>query len=1165
MSFVREGMRWPRPVLFATAATCLATSCTPRPELTVDEPKDPEAQTTPTPEPLGERDVDGEGAIRLTASDGTGLRLVALRARASVQGPLAFTELQMVFENPRPDTIEGRFSIDLPPHAAISRFALRIGPQWQEGEVVERQAARQVFEDFLHRKADPALLEKEAGNRFSARVFPIPAHGHKELILSYSQALPDSRRPYTLPLAGLPRLSSLDVQIDVTEPGRDTPRRITLSRQDLQPREDVVVRSEGTGAAGLRHEDVVVARVAVPGSAPDEPIGPLTIMFDTSASQAIGFDDKVVRLGRLVERLATAEDFALRIVGFDQEVTTIFEGNARALTAADLDRIVTRRAMGASDLAGALRSLAPDATARVVLFSDGVATAGAGDPSRAVAELGKAGVERLDAIVDGGMQDHAMLDRLVTAGLARNGLVIDADEGIDAVATRLRHATLSRVQLDVPGADFWHPRRLDGVQAGDEVLVYAELPADRAMSVVVEGQDAIEVTTMAADGPLLERALVAARVDAMTAAHAELEDADAAARLRRQIVDLSIAHRVISDFTALLVLETEQDYARYNIDREALTDILTVGEHGVERVGRKALDAVKPLRGPLQAEADAWPGSPSAPANDAEDVWGGLTDTEVGEAFGVGGLGLVGTGRGGGGTGEGSIGLGNVGLIGKGGGGGHGGAESSPFATPDAGAYRLRGTTAPTAFRGGTPMVRQQRDRVRGKLDTDIVRRIVRAHINELRQCYNQGLVRNSELEGEVEIAYAIDSGGKVAKAEVESNLADDERVGLCAARAIQRWKFPRPGDGKTVRVASTFRFFAETPPPPPPEPAIPEPPARVRVATHRPPAGDLAGPEPRAVADATASRKLEAYEGRMLTVMRLLDEGKLPSALATALRWRDEEPADVLALVAVGEVLEALGRPGDAARAFGSIIDLFPARADLRRFAGGHLETLGPPGQALALDTYWRAAVDRPDHPNSHRRYAYALLRAGYPGLAFAAIEGGVLRTYPSGRFEGVETILREDLGLIGAAWAAAEPTRKAAIGRRAAAVGARLATGRSTRFVLSWETDGNDVDFHVHDGRDGHAYYGSRELVSGGKLYADVTTGYGPECFTIEGRPTAFPYRFDAHYYARGPMGYGMGALQIVQHDGRGGLRFDDRPFVIMKDGAFVDLGQLKAPLEP
>jgi len=82
---------------------------------------------------------------------------------------------------------------------------------------------------------------------------------------------------------------------------------------------------------------------------------------------------------------------------------------------------------------------------------------------------------------------------------------------------------------------------------------------------------------------------------------------------------------------------------------------------------------------------------------------------------------------------------------------------------------------------------------------------------------------------------------------------------------------------------------------------------------------------------------------------------------------------------------------------------------------------------------------------------------------------------------------------------------------------------------------------------------------LPSGGELYADVTTGYGPECFTIRNPAAerAYPYRLQAHYYSRGPMGYGMGKLQVIEHDGRGGLRFDERPFVIMHDGAFVELG--------
>jgi hypothetical protein len=79
------------------------------------------------------------------------------------------------------------------------------------------------------------------------------------------------------------------------------------------------------------------------------------------------------------------------------------------------------------------------------------------------------------------------------------------------------------------------------------------------------------------------------------------------------------------------------------------------------------------------------------------------------------------------------------------------------------------------------------------------------------------------------------------------------------------------------------------------------------------------------------------------------------------------------------------------------------------------------------------------------------------------------------------------------------------------------------------------------------------------------DVTTGYGPECFTIRGPPgeRAYPYQLEAHYYRRGPMGFGMGMLHIIEHDGRGGLRFQERPFVVMQDGAYLDLGVVKGPL--
>jgi uncharacterized protein YfaP (DUF2135 family) len=51
----------------------------------------------------------------------------------------------------------------------------------------------------------------------------------------------------------------------------------------------------------------------------------------------------------------------------------------------------------------------------------------------------------------------------------------------------------------------------------------------------------------------------------------------------------------------------------------------------------------------------------------------------------------------------------------------------------------------------------------------------------------------------------------------------------------------------------------------------------------------------------------------------------------------------------------------------------------------------------------------------------------------------------------------------------------------------------------VLSWDTDGTDVDLHVVDPTKEECYYGHRLTKMGGKLDVDDTDGFGPEVFTL------------------------------------------------------------------
>ena len=74
----------------------------------------------------------------------------------------------------------------------------------------------------------------------------------------------------------------------------------------------------------------------------------------------------------------------------------------------------------------------------------------------------------------------------------------------------------------------------------------------------------------------------------------------------------------------------------------------------------------------------------------------------------------------------------------------------------------------------------------------------------------------------------------------------------------------------------------------------------------------------------------------------------------------------------------------------------------------------------------------------------------------------------------------------------------------------------GRDVKVVLTWDTP-TDVDLWVIDPTGEKCYYGNRSLKSGGNLDVDVTTGFGPETFTMA---KALPgtYSVQTQYYSSG-----------------------------------------------
>ncbi|HEY5958327.1 MAG TPA: AgmX/PglI C-terminal domain-containing protein, partial [Polyangiaceae bacterium] len=207
------------------------------------------------------------------------------------------------------------------------------------------------------------------------------------------------------------------------------------------------------------------------------------------------------------------------------------------------------------------------------------------------------------------------------------------------------------------------------------------------------------------------------------------------------------------------------------------------------------------LLGLLHAGAAGDPNAPTAPwgaetSSGTDDVsaQGNMWGDSIGEAYGAAGLGLSGLGEGGGGRGEG-IGLGALGGLGHGAGLGTGQGMGMGHGNLGNGKHRTR---AP-AIRIGTIVIS-------GHLPPEVIQRIVRQNYGRFRMCYEQGLARNPNLEGRVQVRFVINREGTVSNVQNGGSDLPDSGVTSCVIGAYYGLSFPQP-EGGIVTVTYPIMF----------------------------------------------------------------------------------------------------------------------------------------------------------------------------------------------------------------------------------------------------------------------------------------------------------------------------------------------------------------------
>ncbi|MBK9293027.1 MAG: TonB family protein [Oligoflexia bacterium] len=96
---------------------------------------------------------------------------------------------------------------------------------------------------------------------------------------------------------------------------------------------------------------------------------------------------------------------------------------------------------------------------------------------------------------------------------------------------------------------------------------------------------------------------------------------------------------------------------------------------------------------------------------------------------------------------------------------------------------------------------------VEGGLDRDVIARVIREHLGQIRYCYDRQLASESDLHGKVKVKFSINADGVVESQSVGETTMNNAMVEECILRRIATWKFPKPAGGTKVLVSYPFLF----------------------------------------------------------------------------------------------------------------------------------------------------------------------------------------------------------------------------------------------------------------------------------------------------------------------------------------------------------------------
>jgi Ca-activated chloride channel family protein len=436
----------------------------------------------------------------------------------TIDNQIASTHVDQVFVNDAPVDLEGTYIFPLPADAVVSDFAMWVDGKRLDGQILDKDKAKQVYLGIVNQRRDPALLEYIGRGAFQARVYPIPAHGEKRIELDYKQVL--------LADAGLIRyVYPLNTEKFSARPLDDVSVSVSIKSKDAlkaiySPSHDISVSRSGeyAAAAGWEAKNVRPDRdFALYYSVSTDDIGLNLLTYkpsagedgffillaapkvDTRAAQVIAKDviyvldisgsmqgEKIDQAKKALEYVVGRlnPDDRFNIITFSTGVNKYMSGLRPASeTDEALPFIRAVRAEGSTDinraLLEALAMVDSSRPALIIFMTDGEPTTGEVNPAKIIANAQNAAPKNVRLFTFGvGYDVNTNLLDSLSQGLRGASAYIKPNENIDEIVSafyaKVSTPVLTDLKLDYGDGSVVndiYPAQLPDLFAGAQLVL----------------------------------------------------------------------------------------------------------------------------------------------------------------------------------------------------------------------------------------------------------------------------------------------------------------------------------------------------------------------------------------------------------------------------------------------------------------------------------------------------------------------------------------------------------------------------------------------------------------------------------------------------------------------------------------------------------------------